>query len=1125
MRKFFLLVATVFCGAVVFAAPQIVTTSYTPLQCNGAVTTLTVTTSGIVGSLTYQLNSGAAQSSNLFTVSVGTYTVTVNDGTNNYSTTAVVAPNSSNFVVTSSVTNVQCNGGASGSLSATVSAPVLSIDGMLNEVGYGAALATKTGGPVPGFGAGHELNALYATSTATDLYLGIAGDVQNTNRIVVWIDCKAGGYNNGGYNHTGAPAGVSNFNSSTVFDFGFDADYALCIGTNGLHNDFFFDLFPLTAAGGGSVYLGNNTSTDLEGAPGASGSMTNGFEMKIPWTALGGKPTGSFKVFAMYMSDGGFLSNQFLYRAGPSDGNYGSGAVSFGAATPDPVIVNTYSEQWNTGATTSALTNLVAGTYTFTVSNSSGCTSTSVYQVSQPSAVTATATATAINCYSGSSSVTVTATGGTPSYNGTGAFSVGAGAYTYTVTDANNCTGSTILTITEPAQFLAIISVGSISCNAGSALVTAAGTGGTPPYAGTGSFNYSAGSYTVNVTDSKGCIDGQAITITEPSALVPNISTTPILCNSGSSTVLIGATGGTGTYSGIGSFNVNAGTYTFIVTDAASCSSAISTTITEPTLFYIDASQLTSIACNGGSAAVAVTGYDGTSPYSGVGNLSYAAGSYTISAADNNGCTATFPLVISQPNAIGVTATASSPILCFGNTTTVNVSAVGGTGTLTGTGLFYPGAGTYTYTVTDIANCSGSAVLLLTQPTALTIAASVTSPIICSGGTTQVSVSATGGTPPLIGDGIQPGLFSMGTYSFTVTDNYGCITTASINITEPPILTVSATVNNTPAPIGSALILTANSATATSYSWSLPGGGTSTANPYTTTMTNTSAGTYTISVMNVTGCSASATINVSAPQSVIIAIKVMLSGPYVGGALMADSLRSKGLVPLTEPYSTAPYAASFARVPAGSGESTTSAVLGVQGSNAIVDWVFVQLRSSASPSIVVASMPALLQRDGDIVDVDGVSALEFDAVPAGDYYVAVRHRNHLGIMTANPIALSSVVASCDMASVSGGQMLYSLPSSTNPAARVQGTVRTMFAGNCSTNGAESALLSYGNTSQTDKTRMQVALGTSTTGINGYSIFDCDMNGVARFNGLMPDRLVIFLNVSNSNTAIFKQQLP
>ena len=88
-------------------------------------------------------------------------------------------------------------------------------------------------------------------------------------------------------------------------------------------------------------------------------------------------------------------------------------------------------------------------------------------------------------------------------------------------------------------------------------------------------------------------------------------------------------------------------------------------------------------------------------------------------------------------------------------------------------------------------------------------------------------------------------------------------------------------------------------------------------------------------------------------------------------------------------------------------------VLQTSDHNAIVDWVFVELRDVNDPKKVVATRSALLQRDGDVVDMNGVSALRFLAVENGEYHVAVRHRNHLGVMTANPFYLSETTEMLD----------------------------------------------------------------------------------------------------------------
>lgn len=135
--------------------------------------------------------------------------------------------------------------------------------------------------------------------------------------------------------------------------------------------------------------------------------------------------------------------------------------------------------------------------------------------------------------------------------------------------------------------------------------------------------------------------------------------------------------------------------------------------------------------------------------------------------------------------------------------------------------------------------------------------------------------------------------------------------------------------------------------------------------------------------------------------------RVYLQGAYdATSGLMTDVLRNSNYLPTTEPYSAAPYNTSFTHANLGGGETTTPAVLAVTGPNAIVDWVFIELRDKNNNNNVMATRAALLQRDGDIVDMDGTSAVKFSSLADNQYFVAIRHRNHLGVMSANSVILT-----------------------------------------------------------------------------------------------------------------------
>ena len=145
--------------------------------------------------------------------------------------------------------------------------------------------------------------------------------------------------------------------------------------------------------------------------------------------------------------------------------------------------------------------------------------------------------------------------------------------------------------------------------------------------------------------------------------------------------------------------------------------------------------------------------------------------------------------------------------------------------------------------------------------------------------------------------------------------------------------------------------------------------------------------------------------DVAGDTTVILPLKAFLQGAYDStSGLMRDNLRTLAGFPLTSPY--------------GGSETTTAGVLGVSGNDAIVDWVLVELRNSTTPATVVASKVALLQRDGDVVGLNGTGTLTF-TLATGNYYVALRHRNHLGAMSASPVAISSATGLVDLTTSAG----------------------------------------------------------------------------------------------------------
>ncbi|MBK8586653.1 MAG: hypothetical protein IPN88_15000 [Bacteroidetes bacterium] len=350
----------------------------------------------------------------------------------------------------------------------------------------------------------------------------------------------------------------------------------------------------------------------------------------------------------------------------------------------------------------------VSGTFLFTVSDGGGCTVSNNITIPQSEALplSATSTATPILCYGNTSQVTVIASGGTPPYAGTGIFTANAGTSSYTITDSIGCTETTVQTINQPLELIASTTQGEISCNGGTTIINVSASGGIAPYSGTGSFTVYSGAFTYTVTDANGCSSTISGAVTEPPMLTTNSSAGLILCNGGTTMVNVTASGGTLPYTGTGSYTVSAGPFSYTVTDANGCSSSTSGNISEPATLVTSASTGV-ILCNGGSTSIVVSATGGIPPYSGTGSFTATAGSYSYTVSDANGCSSNIAGTITEPTTL--TAFSSADLVsCNTSSTTVTVTATGGTLPYSGTGLFSAAIGTHTYSVTDANGCISS---------------------------------------------------------------------------------------------------------------------------------------------------------------------------------------------------------------------------------------------------------------------------------------------------------------------------------------------------------------------------------------------------------------------------------
>lgn len=443
------------------------------------------------------------------------------------------------------------------------------------------------------------------------------------------------------------------------------------------------------------------------------------------------------------------------------------------------------------------------------------------------------------------------------------------------------------------------------------------------------------------------------------------------------------------------------------------------------------------------------------------------------------------------------TATCASPgtVTSNGITVTINalpaVSAANATGcqgipvTLTGNpsgGTFsvpnpYSGPGTtFTYTYTNANGCTATS-----APATITIYATNPHPI-------QTQVACNTYTWPVNGVTYT----NSGIHNASYLNVHGCDSSYSLNLTVNQSSSSNTTINtNIP------------------YTWTADG------------ITYTVSGIYTHTLTNMAGCDSLLTLQLSIVPlaGIYVSPHVLLAGPYqLSTGLMHDSLRTNHLIPLTELYSSPPL--NWGQIAYPGGETTNAAVLAVTGSNAIVDWVYLELRSASNASNIIATKRALLQRDGDVVsELDGVSPVFFANHYPGNYYLSIKHRNHLGVMTDVPYALDNSTTLIDFATIA----VWNNPLISNLPRRLVDNKWLLHCGDVNMN-KNVKYNGYGN----DKDPILNAVGVATPNatVTGYRQEDVNLDAKVRYNNQDNDRGVLLNSVgANTPNAILFQHTP
>lgn len=243
----------------------------------------------------------------------------------------------------------------------------------------------------------------------------------------------------------------------------------------------------------------------------------------------------------------------------------------------------------------------------------------------------------------------------------------------------------------------------------------------------------------------------------------------------------------------------------------------------------------------------------------------------------------------------------------------------------------------------------------------------------------------------------------------------------------------------------------------------------------------------------------------------IVSARVFLQGPLQNPAtssvmMMDDHLFSLASMPELEPFTLLN---SIQHYGDGGGEVISLDALSNTGPDGIIDWIMVELRDPNQPEIILSTRSALLQRDGDIVDLDGVSPVQFAQMISGDYYVSICHRNHLGVMTAEPVNINANTSLIDFTSTQTATW------GTHAQVELVQGAMALWAGDTN---KDRQIVYQGNNNDLNTCFFEVLFdpGNTLTATNyvsnGYQIGDINMDNRTIYQGPQNEANIVFFNI-------------
>lgn len=781
-------------------APIAIVANVTNVLCNGANTgAIDITITGGTPAFTFNWSNGAT-TEDLTGLPAGTYSVTATDVNGCIVTASYTITQPLAMVLTSSVTNVNCAGGASGSIDITIYGGVFPYTFAWTNSATTEDVNGLSGGPysvVVTDANGCTLTQSFTVSEPSAITSSVVvanvlcnGDASGTADLTVsggvapytflWSNFQAsedvGGLSGGLYYVI-----ITDANGCTHRDSALITEPAALVLTTTISNISCFNsndgAIDLTVTGGTAPYSyawsNSDTTQDLS-------ALTNGTYVVTVTDGNLCTATTSITIINPSVITANFIVND------PSCFSLADGAIDLIPSGGTPPF--TY--LWSNAAVTEDITGILGGTYIVTITDTKGCSRIDSATAVEPLPLVTSGFIKNVSCFGAADGfIDITAYGGTLPYSFTWSSSqstedigglVG-GNYFVTVTDANGCQASTLYPILEPTQLSVNVVGSNVSCfGAKDGQVVAVPTGGTTPYnylwntfdIDSAVYGLAGGKYTVQVVDSNGCMSYDSLVITEPAEiLIAGVVSNAVCFGASTGAVDITVTGGAPAYT----FNwsnaattedisaVPAATYTVIVTDAANCTSTAAFVVNQGEEINLDIASLNPV-CNGGNTGSAtVMANGGDAPYmyawnTGATSVSIGllvAGTYDVTVTDSKTCSVVESVQISAPADLIVDATAQGS-KCFNSASGEVTTVISGgfppyTYLLNGSGQnsgSFSGLlpGNYVLLVTDANGCQGTDTFRVTSAEEITVDLNVTQQVILTGMETQLVANSNSAT-------------------------------------------------------------------------------------------------------------------------------------------------------------------------------------------------------------------------------------------------------------------------------------------------------------------------------------------------------------------------------------------